>query len=207
MCVCGWGGGCLCVCVCVCGSARSVCSTIKHAWNTLVHWIKGLPEPGIRGSQELVPSPHGCSLAVLNLDVRKLHRWNFDVYIHFSQLMFERQGCDKISRRLHSLSLRSSQNQQMKQDFKKKINLSGNETKWSAKKIIGQKKSIAKQIADAHFFRVTKDGTGCLKLSLCSSGPISVWLVLSTTFLFMKVSFSPDRIRNGWLGSKHSLTN
>ena len=44
-------------------------------------------------------------------------------------------------------------------------------------------------------------------LSLCSYGLISVLLVLSTVFLFMKVSFSPDVIPSGWLGSKHQLTN
>ena len=41
--------------------------------------------------------------------------------------------------------------------------------------------------------------------SLCSSGLISALLVLSTIFLFMKVSFSPDIIRSDWLGSKHQL--
>ena len=43
--------------------------------------------------------------------------------------------------------------------------------------------------------------------SLCSSGRISSSLVLSTICLFMKVSFSHDVIPNGWLGSKHQLTN
>ena len=43
--------------------------------------------------------------------------------------------------------------------------------------------------------------------SLCSSGLISALLVLSTTYLFMKVSFSPGMILCGWLGSKHQLTN
>ena len=38
--------------------------------------------------------------------------------------------------------------------------------------------------------------------SLCSSGLISVLLVLSTIYLFMKVSFSPDIIPSGWLDSK-----
>ena len=37
--------------------------------------------------------------------------------------------------------------------------------------------------------------------SLCSSGLISALLVLSTVFLFMKVSFSPGIIPSGWLGS------
>ena len=41
---------------------------------------------------------------------------------------------------------------------------------------------------------------------LCSSGLISALLVLSTLCLFMKVSFSPDIIPSGWLGSKHQLT-
>ena len=43
--------------------------------------------------------------------------------------------------------------------------------------------------------------------SLCSSGLISALLVLSTICLFMKVSFSPDIIHSGCLGSKHQLTN
>ena len=43
--------------------------------------------------------------------------------------------------------------------------------------------------------------------SLCSSGLISTLLVLSTVYLFMKVSFSPDIIFCGWLGLKHQLTN
>ena len=42
---------------------------------------------------------------------------------------------------------------------------------------------------------------------LCSSGLIFALLVLSTICLFMKVSFSPNIIPNGWLGSKHQLTN
>ena len=42
---------------------------------------------------------------------------------------------------------------------------------------------------------------------LCSSGLMSALLVLSTVYLFMKVSFSPDIIPSGWLGSKHQLTN
>ena len=36
---------------------------------------------------------------------------------------------------------------------------------------------------------------------------MSALLVLSTTYLFMKVSFSPDVIPSGWLGSKHQITN
>ena len=43
--------------------------------------------------------------------------------------------------------------------------------------------------------------------SLCSSSLISVLLVLSTKSLIVKVSFSPDIIRSGWLGWKHQLTN
>ena len=43
--------------------------------------------------------------------------------------------------------------------------------------------------------------------SLCSPGLISALLVLSTKYLFMKVSFSPDIILCGWLGSKQQLTN
>ena len=42
---------------------------------------------------------------------------------------------------------------------------------------------------------------------LCSCGLSSAVLVLSTIYLFMKVSFSPDTIPSGWLGSKHQLTN
>ena len=43
--------------------------------------------------------------------------------------------------------------------------------------------------------------------SLCSSGLISALLVLSTNYLFMKVSFSPDIILCGWLGLRHQVTN
>ena len=43
--------------------------------------------------------------------------------------------------------------------------------------------------------------------SLCSSGLISALLVLSTIYLFMKVSLSPDIILCGWLVLKHQLTN
>ena len=43
--------------------------------------------------------------------------------------------------------------------------------------------------------------------SLFSSGLTSASLVLSTIYLFMKVSYSPDIIRFGWLGWKHLLTN
>ena len=43
-------------------------------------------------------------------------------------------------------------------------------------------------------------------LSLCSSGFISALLVLSTIYLFMKVSFSPDVIPSVWLDSKHQWT-
>ena len=43
--------------------------------------------------------------------------------------------------------------------------------------------------------------------SLRYSGLISALLVLSTLCLFIKVSFSPDIIPCGWLGSKHQLTN
>ena len=42
--------------------------------------------------------------------------------------------------------------------------------------------------------------------SLCSSGLISAFLVLSTC-LVMKVSLSPDVILCGWLGLKPQLTN
>ena len=43
--------------------------------------------------------------------------------------------------------------------------------------------------------------------SLCSSGLISALLVLSTIYFYMKVSFSPDIIFSGWLGSKHQIIN
>ena len=43
--------------------------------------------------------------------------------------------------------------------------------------------------------------------SLCSFTIICVLLVVSTTYIFMKVSFSPDVIRSGWLGSNHQLSN
>ena len=39
--------------------------------------------------------------------------------------------------------------------------------------------------------------------SLCSSGLLSALLVLSTAYLFMKVSLSPHIILCGWLGLKH----
>ena len=48
--------------------------------------------------------------------------------------------------------------------------------------------------------------------SHCSFGLIFALVVLSTTHLFMKLSFSPDKISLekilcGWLGLKHKLTN
>ena len=43
--------------------------------------------------------------------------------------------------------------------------------------------------------------------SLCSSSLICALLVLSTIYVFLKVSFSPDIIHSGWLGSKHQWTN
>ena len=43
--------------------------------------------------------------------------------------------------------------------------------------------------------------------SLCSSGLNSALLVLSTTYLFTKVSLSPSVIFCGWLGLKHQLIN
>ena len=43
--------------------------------------------------------------------------------------------------------------------------------------------------------------------SLCFSGLISALLVLSTMYLFTKVSFAPDIILCNWLGLKHQLTN
>ena len=43
--------------------------------------------------------------------------------------------------------------------------------------------------------------------SLCSSGLLSALSVLSTIYLFVKVSFSPDIILCGWLGLKHQITN
>ena len=43
--------------------------------------------------------------------------------------------------------------------------------------------------------------------SLCSSGLNSALFVLSTIYLFIKVSLSPDMILCGWLGLKHQLTN
>ena len=42
--------------------------------------------------------------------------------------------------------------------------------------------------------------------SLCSPGLISALFALSTIYLFMKVSFSPDVILCGWLGLKRQLT-
>ena len=42
--------------------------------------------------------------------------------------------------------------------------------------------------------------------TLCSSGLISAWMVFSTIYLFVKISFSPDVIFCGWLGLKHQLT-
>ena len=43
--------------------------------------------------------------------------------------------------------------------------------------------------------------------SLSSFGLISALLVLSTVYLSVKISFSPDIIHSGCLGSKHQLTN
>ena len=42
--------------------------------------------------------------------------------------------------------------------------------------------------------------------SLCSSGFISALLVLSTVYLFKKVSLGPDIVLCGWLGLKHQLS-
>ena len=44
-------------------------------------------------------------------------------------------------------------------------------------------------------------------VSLCFSGPISALLVLSTIYLFVKVSLRLDIILCGWLGLKHLITN
>ena len=44
-------------------------------------------------------------------------------------------------------------------------------------------------------------------MSLSSCGLSSALLVLSAVYLFRKVSFSPDIIPSGWLGSEHQLTN
>ena len=44
-------------------------------------------------------------------------------------------------------------------------------------------------------------------LSHSSSGFLSALSVLSTIYLFVKVSLSPDIILCGWLGLKHQLTN
>ena len=41
----------------------------------------------------------------------------------------------------------------------------------------------------------------------CSSSLTSALLVLSAMYLFMKVSFSPDVIASGCLGSRHKITN
>ena len=41
---------------------------------------------------------------------------------------------------------------------------------------------------------------------LCSSGLMSALLLISTIYVFKKVSFSPDIIPSVWLGSKHQLT-
>ena len=43
--------------------------------------------------------------------------------------------------------------------------------------------------------------------SFCSSGLISALLVLSTVYLFMKFSLSPDIILCDWLGWKHQLSH
>ena len=56
------------------------------------------------------------------------------------------------------------------------------------------------------FHSITSPGNPPV-FSLRSSGLISALLVLSTIYLFMKVSFSPDVIPSGWLGSKRQLTN
>ena len=46
-----------------------------------------------------------------------------------------------------------------------------------------------------------------IAFSPCSSGFISALLVLSTIYLFMRVSLSPDIIFCGWRGLKRQLTN
>ena len=46
-----------------------------------------------------------------------------------------------------------------------------------------------------------------IKFPFIIPGLISALLVLSTLYLFMNVSLSPDIILCGWLGLEHSLTN
>ena len=53
---------------------------------------------------------------------------------------------------------------------------------------------------------IPKNSRQLSAFSLCSSGLISALLVLSTTYLFMKVSLSPDIIFCGWLGLKYQIT-
>ena len=57
------------------------------------------------------------------------------------------------------------------------------------------------------YFSFHKSSRQMSAFSHCSSSLISALLVLSTTYLFMKVSFSPDIILCGWLGLKHQLNN
>ena len=62
-----------------------------------------------------------------------------------------------------------------------------------------------------HFYSVLVSVSVCMApqltaFSLLSSGLISALLVLSTIYLFMKTSLSPDIILCGWLGLQHQLT-
>ena len=54
---------------------------------------------------------------------------------------------------------------------------------------------------------VSEDSRQLSVFSLCSPGRISALLILSTVYLFTKISLSPDVILCGWLGLKHRLTN
>ena len=67
--------------------------------------------------------------------------------------------------------------------------------------------SVSVFMALSTVFHSIKFSSQLSVFSLCSSGLVSALLVLSTLYLFTKVSLSPDVILCGWLGLKHQLTN
>ena len=68
-------------------------------------------------------------------------------------------------------------------------------------------KSISVSVALSTVFSFHKFSRQLSVFSLCFCGLSSALFALSTIYLFMKVSFCPDIIPSGWLGSKHQLTN
>ena len=67
--------------------------------------------------------------------------------------------------------------------------------------------SVSDFMALSTVFHSTSSPQQLSAFSLCSSDVFSALIVLSTIYLFMKVSLSPDIILCGWLGLKYRLTN